>query len=272
MNTPRQLAILGSTGSIGVNTLDVVARHPDRFQVVALTAHRQIDLLFQQCVEFRPQYAVLDSPQAADDLRARLRAHGLATAVLHGERALEEVASLAEVDTVMAAIVGIAGLRASFAAAGGHPLHAAVAEQALIAGRVAVAHAPGNHVGDGLEAAVRVVGKAGDVVAGLVRAKGVEAVPLLISPLELRTMLPDCAVSVPAPPPVRCAVPICIALPLLRPTVPEVALSVTLPLVAESAPAAAPPVSVAAPVMSWPVPVMLRAEVSVMLPELGVKI
>ena len=116
MNTPRQLAILGSTGSIGVNTLDVVARHPDRFQVVALTAHRQIDLLFRQCVEFRPQYAVLDSPQAADDLRARLRAHGLATAVLHGERALEEVASLAEVDTVMAAIVGIAGLRASFAA------------------------------------------------------------------------------------------------------------------------------------------------------------
>ncbi len=116
MNAPRHLAILGSTGSIGVNTLDVVARHPDRFQIVALTAHRQVDLLFQQCIAFKPQYAVLGSAQDADDLRVRLRAQGLATSVLHGERALEEVASLAEVDTVMAAIVGIAGLRASFAA------------------------------------------------------------------------------------------------------------------------------------------------------------
>ncbi|MEO8441274.1 MAG: 1-deoxy-D-xylulose-5-phosphate reductoisomerase [Betaproteobacteria bacterium] len=116
MNRPQQLAILGSTGSIGVNTLDVVTRHRERFRVVALAAHHQVDLLFRQCAEFKPAYAVIGSARDAEILQGRLRAHGLATAVLHGERALEEVASLREVDTVMAAIVGIAGLRASFAA------------------------------------------------------------------------------------------------------------------------------------------------------------
>ena len=116
MHKPRQLAILGSTGSVGVNTLDVVARHRDRFEVVALTAHRQLDLLMRQCVEFTPQYAVIGDARDAEQLRTRLRACGSTTAVLHGARALEEVAALPQVDTVMAAIVGIAGLRASFAA------------------------------------------------------------------------------------------------------------------------------------------------------------
>ena len=116
MPTPRNLAILGSTGSVGVNTLDVVARHRERFRVVALTAHRQADLLLRQCIEFTPQFAVIGSARDAEDLQAKLRAQGSATVVLSGPQALEEVASLPQVDTVMAAIVGIAGLRASFAA------------------------------------------------------------------------------------------------------------------------------------------------------------
>ena len=116
MNKMRHLAILGSTGSVGVNTLDVVARHRDRFRVVALTAHRQLDLLFRQCMEFAPHYAVIGGAQDAEQLQSRLRAQGSATTVLHGEAALQQVAGLPEVDTVMAAIVGIAGLRASFAA------------------------------------------------------------------------------------------------------------------------------------------------------------
>ncbi len=86
------------------------------FEIVALAAHRQLDLLYRQCIEFRPLYAVIGSARDAASLESRLRAQGLATKVLHGERALEEIASLREVDTVMAAIVGIAGLRASFAA------------------------------------------------------------------------------------------------------------------------------------------------------------
>ena len=112
----RHLAILGSTGSVGVNTLDVVARHRERFEVVALTAHRQHELLFRQCMEFTPQYAVIGGAREADELQAKLRANGSATKVLQGADALEQVAALPQVDTVMAAIVGIAGLRASFAA------------------------------------------------------------------------------------------------------------------------------------------------------------
>lgn len=116
MQKPRHLSILGSTGSVGVNTLDVVARHRDRFTVVALTAHRQVDLLLRQCVEFTPQYAVIGEARNADQLQTKLRACGSTTVVLHGAQALEVVAALPQVDTVMAAIVGIAGLRASFAA------------------------------------------------------------------------------------------------------------------------------------------------------------
>jgi len=111
------LTILGSTGSIGASTLDVVARHPQRFRVAALTARSQVDLLYQQCCRFEPRYAVLLDEEAAESLQARLQAAGVNTRVLSGTSALEEVAALSEVGIVVAAIVGIAGLRATLAAA-----------------------------------------------------------------------------------------------------------------------------------------------------------
>jgi 1-deoxy-D-xylulose-5-phosphate reductoisomerase len=111
------LTILGSTGSIGASTLDVVARHPQRFRVAALTARTQIDLLYQQCCRFEPRYAVLLDDDAAESLQARLQAAGINTRVLSGASALEEVAALPEAGIVVAAIVGIAGLRATLAAA-----------------------------------------------------------------------------------------------------------------------------------------------------------
>jgi 1-deoxy-D-xylulose-5-phosphate reductoisomerase len=113
----QSLTILGSTGSIGVSTLDVVARHPDRFRVVALSAHTHVDRLFEQCARFRPRYAVAVEGTAAVTLRERLRAAGLGTEVLSGADALDDIARLPEVDSVMAAIVGAAGLRAGLAAA-----------------------------------------------------------------------------------------------------------------------------------------------------------
>ena len=116
MSASRQVVILGSTGSVGSSTLEVIARHPGRFKVVALTAHRQIDALFDQCIAFQPQYAVVGEARSAEQLLAKLRAAGSATEVLYGEQALEQVAALPQADTVMAAIVGIAGLRATFAA------------------------------------------------------------------------------------------------------------------------------------------------------------
>ncbi|MBI2296904.1 MAG: 1-deoxy-D-xylulose-5-phosphate reductoisomerase [Betaproteobacteria bacterium] len=117
MTDKRRLTILGSTGSVGVSTLDVVARHPEKFEVAALTARHQTDALFEQCIRFRPRAAVLLEPAAAEDLRQRLRQADLACEVLCGAQALETVAALPEVDMVMAAIVGIAGLRPTLAAA-----------------------------------------------------------------------------------------------------------------------------------------------------------
>ena len=113
----QRLTILGSTGSVGVNTLDVVARHRDRFEIVALTARHRTDVLFDQCFKFRPRIAVLLEPAAAQELQRRLREAGVACEVRCGIKALEDVASLPDVDTVMAAIVGIAGLRPTLAAA-----------------------------------------------------------------------------------------------------------------------------------------------------------
>jgi 1-deoxy-D-xylulose-5-phosphate reductoisomerase len=110
------LTILGVTGSIGASTLDVVARHPDRFDVVALTANTRIDLLAEHCRSFAPRYAVVGAAGDADRLRLSLRGMGVATEVMHGPEALAQVASLGEVDTVMAAIVGAAGLRPTLAA------------------------------------------------------------------------------------------------------------------------------------------------------------
>ncbi len=113
----QTLTILGATGTIGVNTLDVVARHPERFEVFALTGATQVDRLFQQCLQFRPRYAVMTEDHAARALREKLRAAGSATEVLAGGAALVEVATAPEVGTLMAAIVGAAGLPATLAAA-----------------------------------------------------------------------------------------------------------------------------------------------------------
>ena len=116
-NTPQRLAILGATGSIGVSTLDVVARHPERFEVFALTAHSRSAELEAQCLRWKPRYAVLADAASANALQQRLRAQGVATAVLAGEAALCEIAAHEEVTTVMAAIVGAAGLAPCLAAA-----------------------------------------------------------------------------------------------------------------------------------------------------------
>jgi 1-deoxy-D-xylulose-5-phosphate reductoisomerase len=112
-----KLTVLGSTGSIGVSTLDVVARHPGRFEVVALTGHRQVELLAEQCRQFRPAHAVVGSAEDALRLARMLKHAGLSTEVLHGAEALVQVAGLSEVDAVMAAIVGAAGLPPTLAAA-----------------------------------------------------------------------------------------------------------------------------------------------------------
>lgn len=113
----QRVCILGATGSVGTSTLDVIARHPDRFEVFALTAHSRIDVLFQQCLQWRPRFAVLPEPAQAADLRARLAVHGIATEVLAGAQALCDLAAHPEVDAVMAAIVGAAGLAPCLAAA-----------------------------------------------------------------------------------------------------------------------------------------------------------
>ncbi|MCX8017618.1 MAG: 1-deoxy-D-xylulose-5-phosphate reductoisomerase [Rhodocyclaceae bacterium] len=114
--TKKKLTILGATGSLGLSTLDVVARHPQRYEIVALTGHRQIDRLYELCVAHRPRYAVAGSTEAAARLGERLAAAGLATEVMSGPAALEKVAALPEVDAVMAAIVGAAGLPPTLAA------------------------------------------------------------------------------------------------------------------------------------------------------------
>ncbi|MFT5643797.1 MAG: 1-deoxy-D-xylulose-5-phosphate reductoisomerase [Janthinobacterium sp.] len=113
----QRITLLGATGSIGVSTLDVLARHPERYAVYALTAHSNVAQLAAQCARFRPQRAVVGSATAAAQLSALLRAQGLRTEVDHGAQALCDVASAADVDTVMAAIVGAAGLAPTLAAA-----------------------------------------------------------------------------------------------------------------------------------------------------------
>ena len=137
MAARQSLTILGATGSIGVNTLDVVARHPDRFEVFALTAMRRADLLEQQCLQWRPRFAALADAEAAATLRGRLRAQGLRTEVLAGPQALTELAAHPDVSTVMAAIVGAAGLAPCMAAArAGKRLLLANKEALVVGGRV----------------------------------------------------------------------------------------------------------------------------------------
>jgi 1-deoxy-D-xylulose-5-phosphate reductoisomerase len=112
-----QVTVLGATGSVGLSTLDVIARHPDRYQVFALTAFSRIEALRQLCLLHRPRYAVVAEQAQADILQAQLDADGVPVRVLVGEGGLSEVAAHPEVDAVMAAIVGAAGLRPTLSAA-----------------------------------------------------------------------------------------------------------------------------------------------------------
>lgn len=113
----KAITILGATGSIGLSTLDVIARHPSRFKVFALTANHSVDKLLQQCLQFQPRYAVMADEARANQLAQQLRQHDCATEVLAGEQALADVAAHSDTDYVMAAIVGAAGLVPSLAAA-----------------------------------------------------------------------------------------------------------------------------------------------------------
>jgi len=133
----QRLAVLGSTGSIGGNTLDVVARHPDRFEVVALTAATQVDAMLAQCEQFRPRVAVMASAPHAAELAEKIKQKGLPTQVDQASEAIEKVASSGEVDTVMAAIVGAAGLAPCLAAArAGKRLLLANKEALVVGGEV----------------------------------------------------------------------------------------------------------------------------------------
>src|SRR5215813_6612246 len=107
MTARRRVTILGSTGSVGASTLDVVARHPDRFEIAALSAKSQVGALLEQCRAFRPRTAVMLDPDAAEELDRRVRADGLSCKVGCGIEALEAAAGAADTDVVMAAIVGI---------------------------------------------------------------------------------------------------------------------------------------------------------------------
>nr|WP_315201897.1 1-deoxy-D-xylulose-5-phosphate reductoisomerase [uncultured Albidiferax sp.] len=134
------LTILGSTGSVGTSTLDVVSRHPDRFEVFALTAATQVDLMLQQCAQFKPRFAVMASPQHAELLAEKIKQNSLPTLVLSAQAAIEMVASHPEVDAVMAAIVGAAGLAPCLAAArAGKRLLLANKEALVVGGEVFLA-------------------------------------------------------------------------------------------------------------------------------------
>jgi 1-deoxy-D-xylulose-5-phosphate reductoisomerase len=117
MTTMQFVTILGSTGSIGTSTLDVLARHPERYKVFALTAATQVELLLAQCQQFSPRFAVMASADHAQQLERRVRELGLAVEVLAGPQALCDVSTDAAVDAVMGAIVGAAGLAPCLAAA-----------------------------------------------------------------------------------------------------------------------------------------------------------
>ena len=138
MTIPKQrVTVLGSTGSVGVNTLDVIAAHPDRFEVFALSAATQVDLLLAQCVRFKPHYAVMASPAYARLLAEKIKQNQLSTQVLQAPDALEIIASHELTDSVMAAIVGAAGLGPCMAAArSGKRLLLANKEALVVGGKV----------------------------------------------------------------------------------------------------------------------------------------
>lgn len=133
----QRLTVLGSTGSIGTSTLDVVARHPDRYEVFALSAATQVEQMLAQCARYQPRFAVMASAEHARLLADKLQANGLSTQVIQAPDALETIASHAEVDLVMAAIVGAAGLAPCLAAArAGKRLLLANKEALVVGGEV----------------------------------------------------------------------------------------------------------------------------------------
>jgi 1-deoxy-D-xylulose-5-phosphate reductoisomerase len=117
LNRRQRVCILGATGSIGVNTLDVISRHPERFEVWAISGASRVNELFAQCLQWRPRFAVMPAEAMAKALRDKVRDAGLPTEVLSGEQALADMASHPDVDIVMGAIVGAAGLAPCLAAA-----------------------------------------------------------------------------------------------------------------------------------------------------------
>ena len=133
----QRVCILGATGSVGGSTLDVMALHPGRYEVFALTAFQKVDALAALCRQWRPRFAAVGTPAQADALRAQLQTAGVRTEVLHGPQALCDLAAHPEVDSVMAAIVGAAGLPACLAAArAGKRLMLANKEALVVGGRL----------------------------------------------------------------------------------------------------------------------------------------
>jgi 1-deoxy-D-xylulose-5-phosphate reductoisomerase len=142
MSSPKQrITVLGSTGSVGVNTLDVIAAHPGRFEVFALSAATQIELMLAQCIRFKPRYAVMASEPHALALAQKIKSNSLPTQVLRAQDALETIASHEDVDAVMAAIVGAAGLSACMAAARAGKRLLLANKEALVVGGDVFMHA-----------------------------------------------------------------------------------------------------------------------------------
>jgi 1-deoxy-D-xylulose-5-phosphate reductoisomerase len=132
--------VLGSTGTVGVNTLEVLALHPQRFRVFALAARANVELMLRQCQRFAPEWAALESPAAAQQLERQLQAVGSGTRVIAGAAAIAELATQAQAQYVMAAISGAAGLASALAAAGaGKRLMLANKESAVMAGALLIA-------------------------------------------------------------------------------------------------------------------------------------
>ena len=137
MKPVQRVVVLGSTGSVGVNTLEVIERHPGRFEVFALTASTRVEQMFAQCQRFKPAFAVMASPGHARDLEQRCRSNGLQTRVLSGSDAIAQVAADERADIVMAAIVGAAGLLPCLRAArAGKRLLLANKEALVVGGQV----------------------------------------------------------------------------------------------------------------------------------------
>jgi 1-deoxy-D-xylulose-5-phosphate reductoisomerase len=142
----KGICILGATGSIGVNTLDVAARHPDKYKIVALSANSQVDRLVELCEQYLPEYAVMADAAAAAQLTTILKNKNSSVQVLSGIEGLEKIASLPQVDYVMAAIVGAAGLKPTLAAArAGKRILLANKEALVMSGKIFMDEVKKNH-------------------------------------------------------------------------------------------------------------------------------